>query len=227
MAWSIRTMKDTPMICVTLLPAVQPAYNKSQNSTTGKSPSLVEKGCNPLLPVDHLKKHILNIHPTAKYFHEMCKRACDTASKCIAEAKEYNKQRYDKTHMQPDLKEAEQVENAVEVRLTEEFPKKHPVCPVSLVKCYFQTGEDKFPSSKKTHTPQGIVEVEDAPGPVKKIIKARKIRLNCKEQRQYLVRFKSHTADNNKWLAEDSIPDGNLYWRILRASRRAENSHKL
>ncbi|MBW0548329.1 hypothetical protein O181_088044 [Austropuccinia psidii MF-1] len=30
-----------------LLPAVQLAYNKSQNSTTGKSPSLVAKGWNP------------------------------------------------------------------------------------------------------------------------------------------------------------------------------------
>ncbi|MBW0558526.1 hypothetical protein O181_098241 [Austropuccinia psidii MF-1] len=220
MAWSIRIMKDTPIIWVTLLPVVQLAYNKSQHSTTGKSPSLVEKGCNPLLPVDHLKKNLLNIHPTAKYFHEMWKRECDTASKCIAEAKEYNKQRYDKTHMEPDLKEADHV-------LTEEFPKKHPVCPVSLIKPYFQKGEDKFPSSEKTHTPQGIVEVEDTPVPVKKIIKARNIRLNGKYQRQYLARYKSHTADNDKWLEEDSIPDGNLHLRILRASRRSEHSHKL
>ncbi|MBW0472043.1 hypothetical protein O181_011758 [Austropuccinia psidii MF-1] len=43
---------------VTLVPAVQLAYNTSQHSTTGKSPSLVEKGWNPLLPVDHLKKNI-------------------------------------------------------------------------------------------------------------------------------------------------------------------------
>ncbi|MBW0530162.1 hypothetical protein O181_069877 [Austropuccinia psidii MF-1] len=40
---------------VTLLPAVQLAYNTSQHSTTGKPPSLVERGWNPLLPVDHLK----------------------------------------------------------------------------------------------------------------------------------------------------------------------------
>ncbi|MBW0593352.1 hypothetical protein O181_133067 [Austropuccinia psidii MF-1] len=38
---------------VTLLPAVQLAYNTSQHSTTGKTPALVEKGWNPLLPVDH------------------------------------------------------------------------------------------------------------------------------------------------------------------------------
>ncbi|MBW0466926.1 hypothetical protein O181_006641 [Austropuccinia psidii MF-1] len=93
----------------TLLSAVQLVYNTSQHSTTGKSPSLVEKGWNSLLPLDHLKKNLLNIHPTAKDFHEMWKRAFYTASKCIAEAKEYNKQNYDKTHMEPDLKEGEQV----------------------------------------------------------------------------------------------------------------------
>ncbi|MBW0479151.1 hypothetical protein O181_018866 [Austropuccinia psidii MF-1] len=54
---------------VTLLPAVQLSYNTSQHSTTGKTPSLVEKGWNPILPVDHLKKNLLTIHPTAKDFH--------------------------------------------------------------------------------------------------------------------------------------------------------------
>ena len=38
------------------------------------------------MPVDHLKKNLLTIHPTAKDFHDMWKRACDTAAKCIAEA---------------------------------------------------------------------------------------------------------------------------------------------
>ncbi|MBW0510123.1 hypothetical protein O181_049838 [Austropuccinia psidii MF-1] len=240
----------------TLLPAVQLAYNTSQHSSTGKTPALVEKGCNPLLPVDHLKRSLLTIHPTAKDFHDMWKRVCDTAAKCIAEAKEYNKQRWDKTHMEPDLKEGDQVlvstlnfnnlkgpkkmrdsfvgqftiiklieKNAVEVKLTQEFSRKRPVFPVSLVKPYFQTDEYKLPSRKKNPTPRDIVEVEDSPGPVSKIIKARKIRLNGKDQRQYLVRFKNRTACKDKWLAEDSIPDGNLHLMRFRASRRTEKSH--
>ncbi|MBW0480641.1 hypothetical protein O181_020356 [Austropuccinia psidii MF-1] len=88
--------------------------------------------------------------------------------------------------------------NAVEVKLTEEFSRKHPVFPVSLVKPYFQTEENKFPSRKKNPTTPKIVEVENSPGPVKKIIKAWKIRLNGKHQRQYLVRFKNQTADKDK-----------------------------
>ncbi|MBW0506403.1 hypothetical protein O181_046118 [Austropuccinia psidii MF-1] len=242
---------------VTLLPAVQLSYNTSKHSITGKTPALVEKGWNTLFPVDHLKKKLLTIHPTAKDFHEMWKRACDTPAKCIAEAKEYNKQRWDKSHMEPDFKKGDQVlvsklnfnnikgpkkmrgsfvgpftiirligENAVEVKLTEEFSRKHPVFPVSLFKPYFQTEEDKLPSRKKKPTPPEIVEVEDSPGPVKKIIKVRKIRLNGKDQRQYLVRFKNQTADKDKWLAEDAISDGNLHLRRFRASRKTEQSHQ-
>ncbi|MBW0476123.1 hypothetical protein O181_015838 [Austropuccinia psidii MF-1] len=207
---------------VTLLPKIQLSYNTSQNSTTGKLPSLVEKGWNPLLPVDHLKKNLLTIHPTAKYFHYMWKRACDTVAKQIAKAKEYSKQRYDKTHMEPDFKEKDQVlvstlnfnnikepkkirhsfvgpftiikligNNEVDVRLTEEFSRKNPVFPVSLVKSDFQTGEERFPLRKMTTTPQEIVEVEDSPGPVKKIIKARNIALNGKDQKHYLVRLEN------------------------------------
>ncbi|MBW0552039.1 hypothetical protein O181_091754 [Austropuccinia psidii MF-1] len=112
--------------------------------------------------------------------------------------------------------------NAVKVKLTEEFSRKHTVFPVSLVKPYFQTEEDKFPSRKKNPTPPEIVEVEDSPGPVKKLIKARKIRLNGKDQRQYLVRFKNQTADKDKWLAEYAIPDRNLDLRRFRASGRTE-----
>ncbi|MBW0542672.1 hypothetical protein O181_082387, partial [Austropuccinia psidii MF-1] len=82
------------------------------------------------------------------------------------------------------------------------------------------TEEDKFPSRKKNPTQPEIVEVEDSPGPVKKVIKARNIRLNGKDQREYLVRFKNQKADKDKWLAEDAITDGNLHLRRFRASRR-------
>ncbi|MBW0551213.1 hypothetical protein O181_090928 [Austropuccinia psidii MF-1] len=90
--------------------------------------------------------------------------------------------------------------NVVEVKLTEELPRKHPVFP--------------------------IVEVEDSPGPVRKIIKPKKIRLNGKDQRKYLVRFKNQTDDKDKWLAEDAITDENHHLRRFSASRRTKKSHK-
>ncbi|MBW0488688.1 hypothetical protein O181_028403 [Austropuccinia psidii MF-1] len=124
------------------------------------------------------------------------------------------------------LKKGTKCKNAVEVKLKEEFSRKHPVFTVSLVKPYFQTEEDKFPSRKKNSTPPQIVEVEDTPGLVKKISKARKIGLDGKDQKQCLVKFKNQTADKDKWLAEDAISDGNLHLRRFKASRRTEHSHK-
>ncbi|MBW0543966.1 hypothetical protein O181_083681 [Austropuccinia psidii MF-1] len=116
--------------------------------------------------------------------------------------------------------------NAVEFKLTEGFSRKQPVFPVIFVKPYSQTEEGKFYSRRKNPTPSEIVEVEDSPGPVSKITRARKIRLNGKDQRQYLVRFKNQTADKDKWLEEDAIPDGNFHLRRFRASRRTEQSHQ-
>ncbi|MBW0484160.1 hypothetical protein O181_023875 [Austropuccinia psidii MF-1] len=203
--------------------------------------------------MDYLKKDLLTIHPTAKDYHHMWKRECETASILIAEEKEYNKQRYDKTHKEKYFREWDQVlvftlnfnklkgpnkmrdsfvglftiirlmgKNAVEVRLTEEFSRKHPVLPVSLVKPYHQTGEDEFHSRNIRKTPENIVEVEDCPGIVKNIMNARKIRLNGKGHIQYFVRFNNQAADKDTWLEEDAIPDGDIHLRIFRASRRAD-----
>ncbi|MBW0460944.1 hypothetical protein O181_000659 [Austropuccinia psidii MF-1] len=201
---------------------------------------------------------ILNIHPTAKDFNDMWKNACDKAAIFIAEAKQFNKKSYDKTHKEPDFREDDQVlisplnfnnlkcpkkmrdqlvvpftiirflgMNAVEVRLTEEFTRKHPVFPVSLVKPYHQTRENRLASIINSHTPQDIVEGEDSPGPVKNIIKARKIRLNGKDHRQYWVRFKDQKADQDNLLEEDAILDVNLFLRRFVGFGRAEESYKI
>ncbi|MBW0480965.1 hypothetical protein O181_020680 [Austropuccinia psidii MF-1] len=115
----------------------------------------------------------------------MWKRAFDTASRCIAEEKEYNKKRWYKSHMEPDFKEGDQV-------LVSTLNFNHLKGPKNMRDsfAYFQTEEDKFPSRKRNPTQPEIVEAEDPPGPVRKLIKARKIRLNGKYQRQYLVIFK-------------------------------------
>ncbi|MBW0578521.1 hypothetical protein O181_118236 [Austropuccinia psidii MF-1] len=160
----------------------------------------------------------------------MWKRACDTAAKCIAETKEYNKQRWDKTHMETDFKEGDQVLVSTlslnDLKGTKKMRYSF-VGPFTIIKLIGQNAveEDKFPSRRRNPTPPEIVEVKDSPGPVSKIIRARKIRLNGKGQRQFLVRFKNQTDDKDKWLAKDAIPDGNLHLRRFRASRRTEQSH--
>ncbi|MBW0508271.1 hypothetical protein O181_047986 [Austropuccinia psidii MF-1] len=174
--------------------------------------------------VDPLKKNLLAIHPTAKDFHGIWRRACDTASKCVAEAQEYNKQRYYKIHMKPDFKEEDPVLVSTLNFNNLKGPKKMrdsflgPFTIIALI------GTNSV--QERTSSPPEIVEVEDSPGPVKKIIKATKIRLNGKDQRKYLVRFKNQTTDKDKWLVEDSIPDGNIYLGRFRASKKTEKSHK-
>ncbi|MBW0515268.1 hypothetical protein O181_054983 [Austropuccinia psidii MF-1] len=132
--------------------------------------------------------------------------------------------------MEPDFKEGDQV-----LVFTLHFnnltgPNKMRdsfLGPFTIIKLIGKTAveEDKLPSRKKNPATPEIVEVEDSPGPVKEIIKARKIRLNGKDQRQYLVRFKTQTAYKDKWLSEDAIPGGNLHLRRFRASRRTQKSH--
>ncbi|MBW0567886.1 hypothetical protein O181_107601 [Austropuccinia psidii MF-1] len=49
----------------TLIPALELAYKPSIHSSTGKTTEMLEKGWNPRLPYDNLKKDLVDIHPTA------------------------------------------------------------------------------------------------------------------------------------------------------------------
>ncbi|MBW0530341.1 hypothetical protein O181_070056 [Austropuccinia psidii MF-1] len=104
---------------------------------------------------------------------------------------------------------------AAEFKLTEEFSRKHPVIPVSLVKPYAQTEEGEPHTTRKSGGGEFPWNSEENHW-------ARKIRLNGRDQRQYFFRCKNQTADKDKWLAEDAIPDGNFHFRRFRASRRTE-----
>ncbi|MBW0519169.1 hypothetical protein O181_058884 [Austropuccinia psidii MF-1] len=149
----------------------------------------------------------------------MWKRVCDTASKCIAEAKEYNKQRWDNSHMQPDFKEGDQVLVSTLSFNNLKGPKKMRdsfVGPFSII----QLIERKIcsPPGQKPHSIRNSGS-ERLPWPCEENHQG-------KDQRQYMVRFKNQTANKDKWLAEEAIPDGNLHLRRLRASRRTQKSHQ-
>jgi len=107
--------------------------------------------------------------------------------------------------------------NAVEVILSEELSRKHPVFPVSLVKPYTTRSE----TEEKTTTP---IPMADTPSSdqlkVHKILKEKKERVNGKDIRLYLVRYKNQSADKDEWLPESNIPDGAIHLRNYRASKR-------
>ncbi|MBW0481047.1 hypothetical protein O181_020762 [Austropuccinia psidii MF-1] len=107
--------------------------------------------------------------------------------------------------MEPDFKEGDQVLVSTLNFNNLKGPKKMRdsfVGPFTIIKLKgknaVETGEDKLPSRKNITKLPEIVEMEDSAGPLKKIIKARNIRLNGKDQRKYFVIFKNQTADKVK-----------------------------
>ncbi|MBW0558767.1 hypothetical protein O181_098482 [Austropuccinia psidii MF-1] len=55
----------------TLLPARELAYKTSIHASTNQTPAILEKGWNPRLPQDSLKKESIEIHPKAASFKGM------------------------------------------------------------------------------------------------------------------------------------------------------------
>ncbi|MBW0510829.1 hypothetical protein O181_050544 [Austropuccinia psidii MF-1] len=87
----------------TLIPALELAYEKSIHFSTGKTPAMLEKGWNPRLPYDTLKKNLVDICPTASRFKIIHDKARHHASECMQDSFKYAKQRWDKSHKPPDF----------------------------------------------------------------------------------------------------------------------------
>ncbi|MBW0517989.1 hypothetical protein O181_057704, partial [Austropuccinia psidii MF-1] len=87
-----------------LIPAPDLAYKTSIHSSTGKAPAMLEKGWNPRLPYDTLKKDLVDIHPTESSFKIMLDKARHHANRCMQDSFKYAKERWDKSHKPPDFK---------------------------------------------------------------------------------------------------------------------------
>ncbi|MBW0555357.1 hypothetical protein O181_095072 [Austropuccinia psidii MF-1] len=88
----------------TLIPALELEYKKSIHSSFGKTPAMLEKGWNPIIPYDTLKKYLLDIHPTASSVEIMLDKARHHANGCMQDSFKYAKERWDKSHKPPDFK---------------------------------------------------------------------------------------------------------------------------
>jgi hypothetical protein len=111
--------------------------------------------------------------------------------------------------------------NAVEVALTEEFGRKHPVFPISLIKKYHASDKSKFPDREIPK--QAPIQFEtDGEKIFSKIIKQRETNTNGKPTTLYLVRYKNRSADEDEWLPADKVPNGKTTLREFRAQKRAQ-----
>ncbi|MBW0585550.1 hypothetical protein O181_125265 [Austropuccinia psidii MF-1] len=129
------------------------AYGMEYKDHEGEITPLVKEGWNPLFPVDHLKKYLLTTHPTAKEFHNIWNQTFKEGEQVLVSTLGFNNLKGSKKMRDAFVGPFTIIKlvgkNGVEVRFTEEFSRKHPVFPVSLVKQYFWKQEDKFPSRKK------------------------------------------------------------------------------
>ncbi|MBW0548906.1 hypothetical protein O181_088621 [Austropuccinia psidii MF-1] len=65
---------------------------------------MLEKGWNPRLHYDTLKKDLVDIHPTARSFNIMLEKARHHAKRGIQDSYKYASERLDKINKTPDFK---------------------------------------------------------------------------------------------------------------------------
>ncbi|MBW0564035.1 hypothetical protein O181_103750 [Austropuccinia psidii MF-1] len=85
----------------TLIPELELAYKTSIHALTGKTSAMLEKGWNHNLPVDTLKKDLVDIHPTASSFKLLLDKVRNHANQSMNDAFENSKQKWDKSHKTP------------------------------------------------------------------------------------------------------------------------------
>ncbi|MBW0461617.1 hypothetical protein O181_001332 [Austropuccinia psidii MF-1] len=190
---------------------------------------MLEKGWNPRLPTDPLRKDLIDIHFKASSFKMMLDK------------------KWDKSHKVPDFKVGDFVPgptfnfnnikspkklkdfyvgpfvivslhgtNAVQVELSGELENKNTTFPVSLIKTYQPADKELFPL--RNPTPLDVPPVEQSEDKkIKKVIEER--RLRGKNKREYLFRYRNPVHDD-EWLAESEIPESNKPLRRFGNERR-------
>ncbi|MBW0551640.1 hypothetical protein O181_091355 [Austropuccinia psidii MF-1] len=73
----------------TLIRALELAYKTSIPASTGKAPEILEKGWSLKLPVDTLKKDLVDIHPTASRFNLLLDKVRHHANQRMNDALKY------------------------------------------------------------------------------------------------------------------------------------------
>ncbi|MBW0462892.1 hypothetical protein O181_002607 [Austropuccinia psidii MF-1] len=88
----------------TLTPSLELEYKTSVHSSTGQNPAMLEKGWNPRLLADTLRKYLIEINPRASIFNIMFDKIKHNEKQSINDTFEYSKKKWDKSHKVPDFK---------------------------------------------------------------------------------------------------------------------------
>ncbi|MBW0546302.1 hypothetical protein O181_086017 [Austropuccinia psidii MF-1] len=98
----IQTLED--MVIRRFCTSLELAYKKSIHASTNQTPAIMEKGWNPKLPQDPLRKDLVEIHPTAASFKKQLNKTRKHALSCMEGSFEYDKDKWDKSCATPDFK---------------------------------------------------------------------------------------------------------------------------
>ncbi|MBW0460686.1 hypothetical protein O181_000401 [Austropuccinia psidii MF-1] len=93
----------------TLIPELELEYKTSVHYSTGKTPAMLEKGWNPRLPAETLRKELIDIHPTASRLNIMLDKVKHNENQSMNDPFGYAKQNWVKSHKIPDFKVGDSV----------------------------------------------------------------------------------------------------------------------
>ncbi|MBW0570712.1 hypothetical protein O181_110427 [Austropuccinia psidii MF-1] len=188
---------------------------------------MLEKGWNPRLPADTLRKDLIKIHPTASSFKIILVKVKQHAKQSMNDVFDYAKQKWDQSHKVPDFKVGDLVLVSTlnfnnikgQNKLKDSYVGPFSLLPYMEPMKFKWTDKELFPLRNPAPlTVPPVEQIEDKR--IKKFIKER--RLRGKNQREYLVRYRSPVHED-EWLAESEIPDSDKLLRRLRHERRPQS----
>ncbi|MBW0590058.1 hypothetical protein O181_129773 [Austropuccinia psidii MF-1] len=225
------------------IPALELAYKTSIPAPTGKAPPMLEKGWNPQLLVDTLNKDLVDIHTTDSTFKLLLDKVRHHEKQSMDDAFEYAKQKWDKSHKNPEFKVGNLILlstfNNNYIKGPNEL--KYSFAGPFIIKALHGTNavqvelsgelENKHPafcvsqvkhytSSDKELFPLGNETPLEVPpldqSEEKKLLKVLKeMRIRRKDEREYLVRYKNPQHED-EWIVEKKIPSSQRFLRRFR-----------
>ncbi|MBW0579932.1 hypothetical protein O181_119647 [Austropuccinia psidii MF-1] len=208
---------------------------------------MLEKGWNPKLPIDTLKKDLVDIHPTASSFKLLLDKVRHHANQSMNDAFEYAKQKWDKSHKTPEFKVGDLILASNLSFNNIKGPKKlkYSFSGPFIIKSLHgrnavqlelsgelenkhptcpvslvkhYTSTDKELFPLRNETPLEVPPLDQSDEiKVLKVLKER--RLRGKNEREYLVRYRNPQHEDERIVAE-KIPSSQKCLRRFRHERR-------
>ncbi|MBW0501968.1 hypothetical protein O181_041683 [Austropuccinia psidii MF-1] len=183
-------------------------------------------------------------------FKVILEKAEHHANRCIQDSVQYEKERWDKTYKPPDFKVGDLLvvstlnfnnikgqmklkdsfvgpfmikalhgPNAVQLELTGQLMSRNPTFPVSMIKSYSSSDKQLLPLRKKP-TPK-IPALEE--GEENKVIKVpQERRTRNKREKEYLLRYRNPTQEDEWLVGQDITNYDKLLRRLINLKRPSE-----